>query len=51
MASEEHRLGKIKYEWVDFAEIQPVVLRSVIEAEDAKVCLHWGFDLEAIRLL
>ncbi|MAI57685.1 MAG: monofunctional biosynthetic peptidoglycan transglycosylase [Rhodobacteraceae bacterium] len=49
MASEEDRLGKIKFEWVDFGEIKPVVFRSVIAAEDANFCLHWGFDLEEIR--
>ncbi|MGB0904363.1 MAG: monofunctional biosynthetic peptidoglycan transglycosylase, partial [Mangrovicoccus sp.] len=28
----------------------PVMLRSVVAAEDAKFCQHWGFDMEALRL-
>ena len=51
MTSEKYRLGKIKYEWVDIGEIEPVMVRSVIAAEDANFCLHWGFDLQAIRLV
>ena len=30
-------------------EIAPVMGRSVVAAEDANFCLHWGFDVEAIR--
>jgi monofunctional biosynthetic peptidoglycan transglycosylase len=29
--------------------IAPVMARSVVAAEDANYCLHWGFDMGAIR--
>ena len=47
--SEEQRLGSISQEWVAIEEIAPVVARSVVAAEDANFCLHWGFDMAAIR--
>lgn len=47
--SETRRLGTVDRQWVDLAEIEPVLARSVIAAEDANFCLHWGFDMEAIR--
>ena len=49
MRAEAHRLGGIAHEWVDADGIAPVVLRSVVAAEDANFCLHWGFDMVAIR--
>lgn len=49
MASEKSRLGGIKHEWVDFDDIAPVMVRSVVAAEDANFCQHWGFDMAAIR--
>ncbi|MDG1935520.1 MAG: monofunctional biosynthetic peptidoglycan transglycosylase [Paracoccaceae bacterium] len=49
MKSEEKRLGEIKYNWIDIVDMRPVFLRSVVAAEDANFCLHWGLDLEAIR--
>ncbi|MBK4218043.1 monofunctional biosynthetic peptidoglycan transglycosylase [Paracoccus caeni] len=36
-------------EWVDIEDIAPVFLRSVVAAEDANFCLHWGFDMAEIR--
>jgi monofunctional biosynthetic peptidoglycan transglycosylase len=30
-------------------EIAPVMARSVVAAEDANFCNHWGFDMSAIR--
>ena len=30
-------------------DIAPVLARSVVAAEDANFCLHWGFDIAAIR--
>ena len=30
-------------------EIAPVMARSAVAAEDANFCLHWGFDMAAIR--
>lgn len=36
-------------EWADIDDIAPVMLRSVVAAEDANFCLHWGFDMSEIR--
>lgn len=36
-------------DWVRMDEIAPVLARSVVAAEDADFCLHWGFDMKAIR--
>ena len=49
MVQERSRLGSIDYEWADADEIAPVMLRSVVAAEDANFCNHWGFDMAAIR--
>jgi len=49
MRSEAARLGSIKAEWVDIEDIAPVMARSVVAAEDANFCLHWGFDMAALR--
>ena len=37
------------FSWVDFDEISPIMAQSVVAAEDANFCLHWGFDMAAIR--
>jgi len=47
--SESWRLGGISKDWVNWDEIAPVMGRSVVAAEDANFCLHWGFDMAAIR--
>ncbi|WP_435140290.1 monofunctional biosynthetic peptidoglycan transglycosylase [Pseudopelagicola sp. nBUS_19] len=49
MLSERWRLGKIDHEWAPIDEIAPVMRRSAVAAEDANFCLHWGFDMSAIR--
>ncbi len=49
MLQEYHRLGQIEREWVPMDRIAPVMVRSVIAAEDANFCLHWGFDMSEIR--
>ena len=49
MQSEKRYLGEIEREWVDADDIAPVMLRSVVAAEDANFCLHMGFDLDAIK--
>ena len=49
MLSERNRLGEIEQQWVDIDDIAPVMARSVVAAEDANYCLHWGFDMQAIR--
>lgn len=48
-ASEAYRLGAIKREWVPIEDIAPVAARSIVAAEDANFCNHWGFDMSAIR--
>ena len=47
--SEKARLGEIDQEWVPLGEVAPVLRRSVVAAEDANFCTHWGFDMGAIR--
>ena len=50
MWSEGKRLGApVDQVWVDADDIAPVMLRSVVAAEDANFCTHWGFDMKAIR--
>lgn len=46
---ERARLGSIERDWVAMEQIAPVLARSVVAAEDANFCLHWGFDMAAIR--
>lgn len=46
---ESWRLGGIEKDWVGWDEIAPVMARSVVAAEDANFCLHWGLDVKAIR--
>lgn len=48
-AQEAWRLRGIEKDWVSWDEIAPVMARSVVAAEDANYCLHWGFDMAAIR--
>lgn len=36
-------------QWTRAADIAPVMLRSVVAAEDANFCRHWGFDMAEIR--
>ena len=49
MLQERQRLGSIRQEWVDLDRMAPVMARSVVAAEDANFCRHFGFDLDAIR--
>lgn len=50
MRSEELRIGgEVDHEWVPMDSIAPVMARSVVAAEDANYCNHWGFDMNAIR--
>ena len=48
--SEGLRLGAIERTWVSIDDVAPVVARSVVAAEDANFCLHWGIDMAAVRL-
>ncbi len=47
--SESLRLGGVEKDWVSFDDIAPEMARSAVAAEDANFCLHWGFDMAAIR--
>ena len=49
MIAEARRLGGIDRQWIPITEVAPVFARSVVAAEDANFCLHWGFDMEQIR--
>lgn len=50
MWSEGRRLGRpVQQDWVALDDIAPVMARSAVAAEDANFCLHWGFDVQAIR--
>lgn len=39
----------IEREWTPYRDIAPVMIRSVVAAEDANFCSHWGFDMREIR--
>ena len=47
--SEGARLGGIERTWVSIDDVAPVMVRSVVAAEDANFCLHWGFDMSQLR--
>jgi monofunctional biosynthetic peptidoglycan transglycosylase len=47
--SEYRRLGEVDREWVPIDAMSPYMVRSVVAAEDAQFCEHWGFDVQAIR--
>lgn len=47
--SESLRLGGVEKDWVSFDDIAPEMARAAVAAEDANFCLHWGFDMAAIR--
>ncbi len=47
--SEKRRLGDVDRTWVPINDIAPVMARAVVAAEDAQFCMHWGFDVDAIR--
>lgn len=49
MFGESRRLDGVEQDWVALDNIAPVMARSVVAAEDANFCEHWGFDVRAIR--
>lgn len=49
MTREHLRLGEIQRQWVPMEQIAPAMARSVVAAEDANFCLHWGVDMTALR--
>jgi monofunctional biosynthetic peptidoglycan transglycosylase len=49
LLSESRRLGGVDQTWVPLGAIAPIMARSVVAAEDAGFCTHWGLDIAAIR--
>ncbi|MBC6437722.1 MAG: monofunctional biosynthetic peptidoglycan transglycosylase [Rhodobacteraceae bacterium] len=49
MIAEARRLGGVARDWIPIEQISPHLQRAVVAAEDANFCLHWGFDMGAIR--
>lgn len=49
MNQESRRLGGIDTQWVPLNAVAPAMARSLVAAEDANFCQHWGFDMAAIR--
>ena len=49
MGAEARRLGGVKQQWTALEDFSPAMARSVVAAEDAHFCAHYGFDLDAIR--
>ncbi|AHM03381.1 Monofunctional biosynthetic peptidoglycan transglycosylase [Roseibacterium elongatum DSM 19469] len=47
--AEARRLDSVSYDWVPMDQISPHLQRAAVAAEDANFCLHWGFDMDAIR--
>lgn len=47
--SEGVKQGTLRRNWVGAGDIAPVVFRSIVAAEDANFCLHWGFDMAQLR--
>ena len=49
MISERQIIGDVAYEWVSASDMSPDIFTAAVAAEDANFCLHWGFDMRAIR--
>ncbi len=49
MVSDYFRTGKLDRDWVGFESVPGHLPRSLVAAEDANFCQHWGFDVNAIR--
>ena len=49
MVAEARRHDGVRHDWVAMEDIAPVMARSVVAAEDANFCLHWGLDVDAIQ--
>lgn len=47
--SEAARLNGVQRQWVSIDDVAPVMVRSIVAAEDANFCLHWGFDMVQLR--
>ena len=46
---ESRRLGGVDRSWTPIEDISVHLQRAAVAAEDANFCLHWGFDMAAIR--
>lgn len=42
---------KVEHTWVPLEKIAPALAHSVIMAEDARFCLHYGIDLTQLRIV
>ena len=42
-------LQRVEREWVPLDRVAPVLARSVIVAEDARFCDHWGVDIQELQ--
>ena len=49
MKSQSHQLGAIKRDWQPLDSFARHVPLSVIAAEDADFCSHYGFDIDSIK--
>lgn len=49
MLSEKARLDGVQHQWAAWDEIAADMPPAAVAAEDANFCLHWGFDMGAIR--
>lgn len=49
MVGERWRHGPLERDWVPLEYVAPAFARSVVAAEDANFCQHFGFDMAAIR--
>ncbi|KGJ05551.1 monofunctional biosynthetic peptidoglycan transglycosylase [Paracoccus halophilus] len=49
IATETRKYPGTPHQWTAIGNIAPVMVRSVVAAEDANFCTHWGFDMAEIR--
>jgi len=47
--AERNRLGAVTRQWTPIKEFSAPVARSIVAAEDAMFCSHFGFDIVAIK--
>jgi monofunctional biosynthetic peptidoglycan transglycosylase len=47
--AERMRLGEVDRDWTPLEDFSPVMARSVVAAEDANFCTHFGFDIDGIK--
>lgn len=49
MAQARLDYGAVQRTWLPLADMPEDLRRAALAAEDARFCLHWGFDMTAIR--